>query len=235
MEARINAGQGDRGAEVEGNIPPLSWLRRPTLWRPTRLKLPHMQARSSDFKPERLDILAFTRAGASLAGSTPLSAFSRLAHSTHGADHPESPPPEGDVHWQADGEWRERVGSPPQVWLHLTAHTTLPMTCQRCLLAVDEALEVDRWFRFVASESEATEQDAEADEDLLVQSRQFKLLELIEDELVLELPLIASHAVCPEPLPMQAGHDEDETPADAKPNPFAVLESLKKPGRRNGH
>jgi len=193
-----------------------------------------MQARSSDFKPERLDILAFARAGASLAGSTPLAAFSRLSHSAHDAENPESPP-EGAVHWQAEGEWRERVGSPPQVWLHLTAHTTLAMTCQRCLLAVDEALEVDRWFRFVASESEATEQDAEAEEDLLVQSRQFKLLELIEDELVLELPLIASHAVCPEPLPMLAAADAEEAPADARPNPFAALEALKKPGRRNGH
>lgn len=195
-----------------------------------------MQARSPDFKAERLDIQAFARAGAELSGDTPLSTFHRLCRSAHGADSTDTPPPDGDVQWQAQGEWRERVGSPPQVWLHLTAHTVLPMTCQRCLHAVNEHLEVDRWFRFVATESEAEAQDAEADEDVLVWSRQFKLLELIEDELVLELPLIASHDVCPEALPMQAEPDAAELPVtEAKPNPFAVLETLKKPGRRSGH
>lgn len=193
-----------------------------------------MQARSSDFKAERLDILAFARAGAELSGNTPLSAFSRLCESAHGADTADGAPPASEVQWHAHGEWRERIGSPPQVWLHITAHTALPMTCQRCLSAVDEGLDVDRWFRFVNSETEAAEQDADAEEDVLVVSRQFKLLELLEDELVLALPLIASHDICPEALPMQAEPDDTELPAEAKPNPFAVLEALKKPGRRGG-
>ena len=194
-----------------------------------------MQARSTDFKPERLDVLAFARAEARLAGNTPISLFSRLCESAHGADDDHRPAPSGDVHWQAEGQWRERPGSAPQAWLHLTAQATLSMTCQRCLQAADESLAVDRWFRFVASESEAAEQDADAEEDVLVQSRQFKLLDLIEDELVLELPLIASHAVCLEALPLQSEPDTEVIEETLKPNPFAVLESLKKNGRRNGH
>lgn len=194
-----------------------------------------MQARSSDFKAERLDVQAFARADGELSGSAPLSTFSRLCSSAHGADTDDNAPPPGEVHWHARGEWRERVGSPPQVWLHLTAHTTLPMTCQRCLLAVGEPLAVDRSFRFVATETEAEAQDAEADEDVLVWSRQFKLIELIEDELVLELPLIASHTVCPEGLPMHAAADESDLPDDSKANPFAALEALKKPVRRNNN
>lgn len=191
-----------------------------------------MQPRSPDFKPERLDVQAFARAGAQMAGTLALAQLPRLAASAHGADDPEAQPPEGEVHWQAEGEWRERVGSAPQVWLHLTAHATLPLTCQRCLQSVVQPLEVDRWFRFVASEDEAAEQDAEAEEDVLVSSRQFKLLELVEDELLLDLPVIARHDVCPQPLP-DAATPAQEPEDEGRPNPFAALEALKK-GRR-GH
>jgi uncharacterized protein len=192
-----------------------------------------MQARSSDFKAERLDVQAFARAAGELAGTTPIAAMTRLSASAHAPEDGAPLATEGEVRWTATGQLRTRVGTPPQVWLHVTADTALTMTCQRCLQPVSEPLAVDRWFRFVASENEAAEQDAEAEEDVLVLNRQFRLLELIEDELLLALPVIARHDVCPQPLPL------DEAPADVaevdeRPNPFAALEALKKPTRR-GH
>lgn len=192
-----------------------------------------MQPRSNEFKPDRLDLQAFARAGGRLEGTTPLSALPRLRASAHGGEDPEAAPAEGAVHWHAEGALRERAGSAPQVWLHVSARTTLPMTCQRCLQPVAQTLDVDRWFRFVANESQAAEQDADADEDVLVLSRQFKLLELVEDELLLDLPVIARHEVCPKPL-APAAHADHEAPEEARPNPFAALEALKKAGRR-GH
>lgn len=193
-----------------------------------------MQPRSNEFKAHRLDLQAFARADGRLDGTTPLSTLPRLRASAHGRDDPEAPPVDGGVQWRVAGELRERVGTAPQVWLHVTAHTTLPLTCQRCLKPVSQTLDVDRSFRFVANESEAAEQDADAEEDVLVLSRQFNVLELIEDELLLDLPVIARHEVCPEPLAAAAAEAEDEAPEEPRPNPFAALEALKKPGRR-GH
>ena len=195
-----------------------------------------MQARTNDFKPQMLDIQAFARASGQLQGSVALSTMPRLAECAHGASEPEHHVPlDAQVEWQARGELRERAGCQPEVWLHLQAHTVLPLTCQRCLQATAQPLGLDRWFRFVASESEAAALDEDAEEDVLVWGRQFRLMELIEDELLLDLPVIARHDTCPDPLPMPADtlEESDETETQA-PNPFAMLEQLKKP-RPGGH
>jgi uncharacterized protein len=194
-----------------------------------------MQPRSPEFKAERLDIQAFAKAGATLEGRTPIASMERLSASAHGAPEGGDPTPEGEVRWTAHGEVRERLGAAPQVWLHLSAETALPMTCQRCLQPVVEPLEVDRWFRFVASEEEAAEEDTDAEEDLLVLQRQLKLLELIEDELLLALPVIARHDACPDPLPQPEDLADDAEEETKAPNPFAVLEALKKGPPRRRH
>lgn len=192
-----------------------------------------MHPRVPEFSAQRLDIQAFARAGATLQGDTPVASLERLSSAAHGAD--EGRTVAGSVHWATRGEVRERLGAAPQVWLHVEATTRLPMTCQRCLQSVDEPLHVERWFRFVNSENEAAEQDTEAEEDLLVLQRRFNLLDLIEDELLLALPIIARHPVCPDPLPL--GNDPPDEPADLpeRPNPFAALEALKKKPKPRGH
>jgi uncharacterized protein len=86
---------------------------------------------------------------------------------------------------------------------------------------VAEAVEIDRWFRFVESEEVALAQDDDCEEDLLVMSPQFDLLNLLEDELLLDLPLVPMHERCPDSLPAL------EQPEAVKPNPFAVLAGLK--------
>jgi len=53
----------------------------------------------------------------------------------------------------------------------------------------------------------------------------------VEDELILELPLVPRHeGVCPEPLPFPGAADAAEEPAVERPNPFAALAALRKPG-----
>ena len=47
--------------------------------------------------------------------------------------------------------------------------------------------------------------------------------ELIEDELLLAMPIVPRHEVCPEPLVATV----DELPDDPAPNPFAALAALK--------
>jgi uncharacterized protein len=119
----------------------------------------------------------------------------------------------------------------PQIWLHVTAQAHLSQTCQRCLGEVDTLLEVERSYRFVADEATAEAQDDACEEDLLAISREFNLSELIEDELLMALPQVPLHDVCPVQPKMSASDADFEGDAEAvgagKPNPFAVLASLK--------
>jgi uncharacterized protein len=116
----------------------------------------------------------------------------------------------------------------PQVWLHLSAQTHLPQTCQRCLGEVSTYLEFDRSYRFVADEATAEAEDDECEEDLLAISREFNLSELIEDELLMALPQVPMHDVCPVQPKMAAIDAEFEAlGVEGKPNPFAALAALK--------
>lgn len=98
-------------------------------------------------------------------------------------------------------EIRPEAGGPGQIWLHLSVHASFPMECQRCLTPVDVPLDVERSFRFVADEATAEALDEECDEDLLALSREFDLRELIEDELLMALPVVPRHEECPTSVP----------------------------------
>ena len=55
----------------------------------------------------------------------------------------------------------------------------------------------------------------------------FNLHELVEDELLLSLPMVPMHETCPVTPVFSAGDPAVEA-TEAKPNPFAVLGQLKK-------
>ena len=110
-----------------------------------------------------------------------------------------------------------------EIWLHLHAGASLSLVCQRCLQPVQAVLSVERNFRFVADEKQAAAIDADIEEDVLVLSRSFDLVELIEDELLLALPLVPRHEMCTQPLESAA----DPVAFDERVNPFDVLGELK--------
>jgi len=176
---------------------------------------------SHEFVATRLDVKAFAKAGAVLSGQDPLSKYLRLLEEAggQGADRA--------VQWEARGEMLIDASGFTQVWLHLSAQVSLPLTCQRCLGPVDIALTVDRSFRFVASEEQAEAEDEEAEEDVLALSRDFDLYGLIEDELLMELPVVPRHEVCPTELKLAAQDADFEAAQAEKPNPFAALSGLK--------
>ena len=78
---------------------------------------------------------------------------------------------------------------------------------------------VDRAFRFVSDEALAAIQDEQSEEDVLAASRSFDLIALIEDELLMELPLAPRHETCPEPLPMAAADEDFDAAAGAAGQP----------------
>ena len=176
---------------------------------------------SRNFQPQRLNLQALAQDGQPWSEVTPLKDLQRLA------DEAQDLGPDTAVPWQARAELRPQTGAEDQVWLHLSAHTSVPLTCQRCMASVSTALEVDQWYRFVESEEVAMAEDDESEEDLLVMVPQFDLLALLEDELLMALPLVPMHETCPVTPVFSAGDPAVEA-AEAKPNPFAVLSQLKK-------
>jgi uncharacterized protein len=125
---------------------------------------------------------------------------------------------------------RPRTGADDEVWLHLQAQASVPLTCQRCMGVVQTPVEVDQWYRFVATEDIAMAEDDQSEEDLLVMEPQFNLLAVLEDELLMALPLVPMHEECPVTPKLQAGDfGNSGAPGESgeKPNPFAALAQLK--------
>lgn len=173
---------------------------------------------------DRLDVRALARAGDLLVGEVSLGQCERLLSEM--ADVGEALPM---IHWRAQGEWRERLGGAGQCWLHVSAQLELPLQCQRCLGSVTLPLEFDRSFRFVADEATAEREDEDAEEDLLVMSPQFNLLALIEDELLMALPLVPRHEPdCPVSIPLTAQDEDFDAATAQRPHPFASLAHLKR-------
>lgn len=175
---------------------------------------------NQDFPPLHLDIKAFAQAANAIGGQNSLAKYKRLMQETQGLGS------ENKLNWLAQGELRGEVVGSEQVWLHLTVDTCLPLTCQRCLGQVDIAVVVKQSFRFVESEQAAQAQDDESDEDVLVLSQDFNLVELIEDEVLMALPLIARHETCPVEVKLAVADPGFETESTEKRHPFAVLATL---------
>jgi uncharacterized protein len=175
-----------------------------------------------DYDARHLNIDAFAKAGGSISASESLASFDRLLDEAQGAGA------QNPVYFTARGLTRPQGAGDEQVWLALTAEVALPQTCQRCLGPVDVPVAFEREFRFVASEEVAAVEDEASEEDVLVLSRDFNLLELVEDELLMALPAVPKHEVCPSTVKLQVADSDFVEEAQEKPNPFAVLEQLKK-------
>ncbi len=174
--------------------------------------------------PRRLDIAAFAKEGANLVGEERLAKFARLVEESQGVGV------ENLLHFEAQGSVKSDAAGVDEAWVHLAAHATIALTCQRCMGPVDVEVQFARDFRFVATEELAEIEDEESDEDVLVLSRTFDLMELAEDELLMDMPTAPKHEVCPRPVKMSAADAGFVAEDTEKPNPFAVLGKLKKDG-----
>ncbi|MEY8877978.1 MAG: DUF177 domain-containing protein [Leptothrix sp. (in: b-proteobacteria)] len=186
----------------------------------------------TDFKPSRLDIQAFADAAGHLEGTTPLLDLERL----HDLLRPDaSAAADGLAHWNLRGEVRKPRSGPAQVWLNVSARASVPLECQRCLGTVSTPLIFDRWYRFADTEDEAAALDEQEDDDVLVTSRHFDAIGLVEDEILLDLPVVPKHeGDCPEPLPMPtADLAADEAAVDETPHPFAQLAGLRSVAKKS--
>lgn len=178
---------------------------------------------SQEYSPSQLPILNFAKASAQLEGSVALQSMERLrAESLEGSDAEL-------VHFSALGALVDDAAGVSEPWVHLQGNAVLKVICQRCLAPMDLAVAFERDFRFVATEALAEVEDEESDEDVLVLSREFNLLQLVEDELLMAVSPVPMHEVCPVPPKLQtADAGFDEAGSSEAPHPFAALQALKK-------
>ncbi|MDE2138654.1 MAG: DUF177 domain-containing protein [Gammaproteobacteria bacterium] len=111
--------------------------------------------------------------------------------------------------------------------VRLAAHGSATLECQRCMQPMTLNLEIDERVALVASEGDAARVPAQL-EPVLAAGGRISIGELITEELLLTLPIVALHregepcAAAPPETPADAGHTEDTH------KPFARLAELMK-------
>lgn len=99
------------------------------------------------------------------------------------------------------------------------------MTCQRCLEPVQVDVRAEFNLAIAFSEERAMQLPRYYD-PLIVEDEEIELLDVVEEELILSLPLVPYHADCS--VQTEFGDAEvAEKPEIEKPNPFSVLAQLK--------
>ncbi len=162
--------------------------------------------------PSQIDPNRLAREGARLQGHWPLVEFERLLSSCAR--------PEGrisiDLNFVQDDDRRHRMSG--------TLRAELWLICQRCMTPVKKVLEVASDIRLL-QEGECI---AGADDDVVTVNGPVSLVTLVEDELLLSLPMIPVHELdqCPAAGTLQALASGPEVAAEKAENPFVVLKDL---------
>jgi uncharacterized protein len=162
--------------------------------------------------PENVDPWRMVQARRSFRGTLPLAELPRLRESLAGA--------EGVVTFDLEFG-KDELGIPN---VRVRADATLPLVCQRTLDVFGLPVHVDTRLGLIAKEADEAALPG-GYEPLLANEGGLKLADVVEDELILALPV----------LPVKPGSDSpdwqesDEGVTERKANPFAVLKNLKVP------
>lgn len=166
--------------------------------------------------PDYVDFLRLARQGQRLRGELSQSRMPRLASSLR------------DDTGLARADLDFGLDARRQPVLRARIETELVMECQRCLAYFRFPVRVETLFGLIEHESQA-ERLPEDYEPLLLGDAPMSPLELVEDELILALPVVARHEHNDPDCRPQSMRAQDETAAqgEGRPNPFAVLSQLK--------
>lgn len=163
--------------------------------------------------PDQIKLVKFCKKNARLDGFWPLQKFTRLTENALDST--------GKVSVQA--VFSVQHGFPT---LCGKVQFEVRMQCQRCLEPVCIPLNAEINLGFVQSESEL-ENLPDFLEGVIYEPEEISLIEVVEQELLLALPLIPYHEDC-DAFPYQDQQAIADQPVTAnKDNPFQVLQSLR--------
>lgn len=164
-----------------------------------------------------VDSLEFARSGKVLRGKFEIAALDRL--------HDRLASTGGTIAYELTGYMDDR-GKP---CLHCQVRGLLQLVCQRCLQPLAWQAEIATDLVLALSEGElAEDEDAPEAPDRLLAQKDMRVQDLVEDELLLGMPLAPRHseAQCQPSVSPASG----DTAGDRAAKPFAALAKLK-PGR----
>ncbi len=127
--------------------------------------------------------------------------------------------PEGKVSVKLDFN----RGEDKRAWLRGSLRADLIMQCQRCMGEMIYPLNAELALKLVNSDSDSKDED----ESIEFVDDQLLLHEVIEDELILALPVVPMHENVEECDGSQMLQEYMKQDADNERNPFAVLKQLK--------
>jgi uncharacterized protein len=156
-----------------------------------------------------IDSVACAREGARIDGEIEIASLPRLIEVLD--------KPQGMLGFSGRGE----VAPNGELFLDLEVGGVLGLRCQRCLEPMDFAVSLAHRFRLIEA-GQPWPDDELADDgfDAIAAERQLDLVALVEQEVLLALPLAPRHADCT----MPPRHTEDKD----QPSPFAALAALKR-------
>lgn len=158
--------------------------------------------------PKVIDSLAFARAGSTVVGVIKLVELPRLAG--------ELAEDRGRLTCRLTGN----RDSEDKSWLMLEVAGSLTLRCQRCLRNVVVPIDVRSRLLLVPSGQPWPDEELVEDGfDAIAAVKEMVLASLVEDEVLLALPIAPMHDACEAPKPLIEEHE---------PSPFAVLAKLKK-------
>lgn len=165
-----------------------------------------------------IDAFAFCRGGEQQTGTFTLAELARL--------RAECASGQGEVAWALVGS-THASGYPG---LHLTVNGTMQLMCQRCLTPFIFQIQSESTILLAKNERVADEMDASLEDDeveVVVGSKAFDIVALIEDEALLAIPLSPKHEVCAAEKKLdgkKSGAEKlDALAIKKKESPFAVL------------
>ena len=174
-------------------------------------------AMSRDF-PDWIDVARAAQADRCYAGDARLSWMPRVV------DLLDSPEEEQTISFEISASLDDQ--QVPRLAVHV--HGSVPMTCQRSLKRYMQSIDSRSEIAPVASEAEAQALPEELEPKLVPDGR-LRMVELVEDELLLALPLVPRDPAS-EPVGEveDAADDHPESDATEAGGPFAALARLKK-------
>jgi uncharacterized protein len=162
--------------------------------------------------PPQMDVWRMVANQRRFEGSVPLAQMPRLVEAL--AD--------------SDGECRyvvEFYRDPLKIdVMHMQLTATLPLICQRTLERFIHQVEIDQRLGLISEESQEAAMPEGMEAVLVDRGGDVSPLELIEDELLLAVPLVP---VSPDASELDPEWTQEEAPEEDKPNPFAALQTLK--------
>ena len=165
--------------------------------------------------PPFFDPRKFADQGIDIQGETSVGKLPRLAEFRDSQDEPV----QVDLHFGRDEDGRRSISG--------TVSTRLTMPCQRCLEPVTYQITARPRLVMVWDEEQMKALPEQLDPILVIDDK-MPLADLLEEELLLALPLVAMHEQCPNPLVKESQPDSAADGKDKADNPFAVLAKLKR-------